>query len=1368
MDEDSFDEDHGAVPVGRRTLLSAVSGVAIGAALPTGTASARVEGGAPVEPLTPRPATTGDGDVRSLNGAWEFALSSSETPPTSAERRVVPDRSNAGNDGVLRNGPETVTDPVEGALDLADGSYVAVGDADSVDFTEPGFTIRTTFRYAGDGPVWSKGGNQYSLGIWGGQLSFWTEGDGGWPGIDAGDLERGQWYTVTLVVDESEIRLYVGSEEVGSTDHAFSSLPSTDSPLHLGYDAGNDDDGSSVVDSFGAFDAPLPLDRIDRAYDAPPEDAVAWLPMDTVSEGTTPDESGTGNDGLLHGDPSAVPGHDGRGLDLAGDGRVRVAGDGLELSSPGFTLRARVQYDGGDGLVVGRGTSTAGTEQFGLGIYDGRVEFWLQSGGGEWPSVGGGTLSTEGWHTITAVAGADELRLFVDGERVGAESHGVDALVSSDAALAVGGDDLAVSATSVAVLGTALSADRIDRGFVGVPEAAVLWHEYSTIEDRSVEWREEEVPGQWGYDEYVVPSGSEEWYPPEGRLGWYRREFEGSKRRDERLLLRFDAVYSEARVFVNGTEVGHHVGGYTPFEINVTDVVEDGTNTLSVGVSQASPADDMGWQNVTGGITRNVTLVSVPETHVADYDVRTSLHGSSATVRVEVGIENPGAAGEGILGLTLSGPDGETVATAERSIPSRARGSCELSTVLEVADPLPWNPEQPRLYALEIDLDAAGTTERVTQRVGIREVSVAGNELRINDEAVTLRGVNWEEIHLPEHGHAIPPKLTREDARRLKEANTNYVRTAHHPTSEAFLDACDELGIVVEVEAPHMFIGRDRGDPYPEVVVDQTAEMVERDKNRPSVCLWSIANESEWYDAFETAGRLTKELDPTRPTIFNYDVYDPDHPWHDVYDVRSHHYPAFRTDSTVAEHADLADPILFDEYAHTYCYNDRELVTDPGLRDQWGIPFERIWEQCRAADAVAGGAIWAGGDHLEQWGEYLWGLLDRNRRPRPEYWHVKKVYSPVRVVDAEWLGNGNVVRLTIENRHEFVDLDERSIEFEGARSSGRRPIEAAPGERVTVTVPVEDDRLELRVAHPEGHMIERAVFTPDSPESEDRPEPAGAVLEADEESVWTTEGLPLSVDRETGRVEIRPEEGTPIVTGGPELALTPTQAETGREYEEAIDHRPDGRTVTGVEPAEDGAAVAIDVEYGVAAGTFVLRPLEEGVEVEYEFALKETVDAREVGVALPLAEDLTTLSWRREGQWSTYPDDHIGRTEGTADAFPDGSRPDHEEIRLGTDRPWKDDATSHGSNDFRGTKRNVYAAELTGQEAGVRLLSAGDHHVRAQVRSGSVDLLALERSLSGTNGDGWLDRQPVLDEEPTLEAGETVRGSVIFEIVNLN
>ncbi len=1101
-------------------------------------------------------------------------------------------------------------------------------------------------------------------------------------------------------------------------------------------------------------------------------------PPSSSARRVTPDLSGTDNDGTLRNDSAVITDRSEQALDLAGDGYVSVAADDtLDFTSTGFTLQATVKYDGGNGLVIDKGSSSVsgGTEQFGLGIYDGTVSFFMQTADGSYPDSLQTDIATDRWHTVTVVVDESDSRLFVDGEGVGSITHGTSGLASSDAPFVVGGDDLNITVKSTAAFETALSADRISRGFNTVPDSAVLWLDYDTIEDRTAEWRDEDVPGQWGYDEYYVPSGSSEWYPPGGELGWYRREFEVPDGwGDGRLALRFDSVYSEAWVYLNGTRIKHHVGGYTPFEIDITDAVNaDGPNRLAVGVAQQSRADDMGWQNVTGGITRDVTLLSVPDVHLSDCDVRTELAGDGATATVDIRAEVENAAASAIdaasVTVTLTDPDGETVGSVERSIASIAAG--ESRTVLaemSVSDPETWNPEQPRLHTVDVELSAEGTTERVSERIGIRDIAVDGNKLRLNGEAVTLRGVNWEEIHLPEYGHAIPPAITREDARRLKEANVNYVRTAHHPTSEAFLDACDELGIVVEMEAPHMFIGRDRGDPYPDVVVEQILEMVERDKNRASVCLWSIANESEWYDVFDTVGALVTELDPTRPTIFNHDVYDPSDPWHDDYDVRAHHNPAFRTDSTVAEHANLSDPVLFDEYAHTYCYNDRELVTDPGLRDEWGRPFEIIWEQCRAGDSVAGAAIWAGGDHLEQWGEYLWGLLDRNRRPRPEYWHVKKAYSPVRITDVEWRGNGNVVRLTIENRHEFVDLAERSVEFDGTPGRGRRSIDVPPGERETVTLPVKDDRLEMTVTHPEGYTIERVVLTPASPTVDIPSEPAGTTIAEDDGTLSVaTDDLSLHVDRDSGAVEVQSLDDTPLIVNSPELAVTPTQQATGRDYESAIDHRLSGRTVTDVSLVDDGAAVSITVEYDMAEGTFVLRPLVHGLDVEYEFTLQEAVVAREVGVAVPLARNLTTLSWTRDSQWSVYPDTHIGRPTGTASAFPGGSWPDHEEIRTQSSQPWKDDATKYGSNDFRGTKRNVYTAELVdGNDHGVRLLADGETHVRAQVRSETVDLLALDRSLSGTNAGAWLSRHPVVDEDPTLDAGETVQGSVTLQDVN--
>lgn len=1371
MSDENTDRRVSGPSVDRRSVLSGVAGVTFGSTLFAGAgtaeSSAATESGSrDVTPsrYTPLPEATGDGRTRTLDGTWRFALAKSDTPPSAGTQVVTPDYA-SGEDATIGGDPDVVTDPSRRALDLGGDAYVTVGDADSLDFTDPGFTVELTFRYGEDTVLFSKGNSQYSAGVYGGSLSFWTAGDGGWPSAGGGDLSPGRWYTATFAVDDAEIRVYVDGERVGTTAHDAAALPSTDVPLALGYNAGTDTQGSPAVDSLRVYDAALDDERVASGFESPPSSARAWLSFDDVSDSVAPDASGAGNAGTLANDPAVVAGRDARSLALAGDGYVSVpARDGLDLTTDGFTLRTAFRYGGGSGVLVNRGGGpvSRGADQFTLRLDDGTLSFDAGRVDGTRTPAVAGAVTPDAWHTATVVVDGSSAALYVDGERVDAREHGAAAFVESDAPVVVGGDDLALTVAETAAFGTALDAARVRDGFRRVPESAVLWLAYEAVETRTVSWRDETVPGQWGYDGYVVPDGASDWYPPDGQTGWYRRSFDvPADWAGERLLLRFGAAYSAARVYVNGTRVAEHVGGYTPFEVDVSDVVDAGeSNTLAVGVSQRSPADEMSWQNVTGGITRGVTLAAVPRTHLSDCTVRTALDGADgATVSVTADVTNAGDAptDDATVAVTLTDPDGRTVASDRSDIGALEPGARTSETLtLSVSDPQRWHPERPALYDATVDLAADGASERVSERVGIREVGVDGNDLLLNGEPVTLRGVNWEEVDLRGPGQAVSPSQTREDVRRLAEANVNYVRTAHFPVSEAFLEACDEYGIVVEEEAPHMFIGRDRGDPYPDLVVQQTREMIERDRNRPSVCIWSLANESNWFPCFADAAAAAVDLDPTRPIIFDHDRYAADDPWHDTFDLRADHYPAFRTGTNVEQYAGADAPMTFNEYGHLYCYDDAELVTDPGLRDQWGLLFETVWERVRRADGVAGGAVWAGGDHLEQWGQYFWGALDRNRRERPEFWHLRKVYAPVQFSDVDWHANGHRVSLTVENRHDFVNLSERTLTVDDGVRERTLSLDVPPGDSTTVTLPVPGGRFEIAARHPAGHRINEFVATPETPSarrSEATQEEQPAVLSGDLGA--------LRVEAADAGVSLVDADGATLVDGV-DLALTPMQTETGRTYETGIDHRPVGRTVTDVRRDDDGR-VEVDVDYDVAAGTVAFEPADggSGVRIDYEFALAESVDAREVGLSLSTDRALTRLAWTRDGQWSVYPDDHVGRLSGTAPAFPDGSRPESEGIRIQSGQPWKDDATSRGSNDFRATKRNVRTAALAdGDERGVRVDANGDRHVRARVRSEAVDLLVLQRSISGTNAASWLDRHHAVDERPTLEAGRTLAGRV--------
>ncbi|MFB6134774.1 MAG: glycoside hydrolase family 2 TIM barrel-domain containing protein [Halanaeroarchaeum sp.] len=1373
MPAESGDQSHGGPQVSRRGVLAGM-GAALGTTLPLGSASAEtteaIQADAPSITLTPRPDQTDVGGTTSLNATWDFALSSSETPPGTSSKVTTPDLSSEGNDATLQNGAKRIVDPDERAIDLSGGGYVAVGDANSLDFTSPGFTLQVTFKYAGNGVVLSKGNDQYSFGVWDGTVSFWTRGEGGWPTLEGGNLTRGRWYTVTVVVGKSNVRLFVDGVEAGSMETTFSSIPHTDSPLHLGYNSGNGNFGSPVVDSLKVFDTGLSAKRVRQGFDSIPASAAAWLPIDSVSNGVTPDESGNGNDGKIQGDAPLVAGEHGAAVDVSGDALVSVPhDDSLNFTSPGFTLRTRVRYDGGGGVVLDKGTVGSGTEQFGLGIYDGTVSFWMQTAGGNWPTVEAGSLSTGEWHTITVVVTGSQVRVYANGEEIGSTEHGADSLASSSAPVLVGGNSLKAAVKSSKALTSAIDAQRVRRGFSRVPGSAVLWLTYDDVSDTAVTWRDEYVPGQWAYDGFSIPESPSEWYPSKGTLGWYRRTFRVPDGWDEgRLKLRFGAVYSEAHVFVNGSKVTEHVGGYTPFEVDVTDAVDpDGQNTLAVGVAQRSKADAMAWQNATGGILRDVTLFSVSQVNLADWYHRTELadNGSTATVTVDATVRNESAGTtDATVSVTLTGPDGSTAGTGETTVSGLSGGSSQDVTFeVRIDDPQTWNPERPRLYDLDIAVTAGGATERVAERVGLRTIEVDGDTLRVNGEAVTLRGVNWEEVHLAQYGLAVPEAITRQDAAMLKAMNVNYVRTAHAPTSEAFVEACDEFGIIVEDEAPHTFLGGFRSDPYPDVIVQQTLEMVERDKNHPSVCVWSVANESTWHEVFDRVARMIDGIDPSRPKIFNAAEIRAA-PYLENYDIHPHHYPGFRAGSAVDELTGLDRPILFDEYGHLYCYNDRELVTDPGLRDQWIEPFEAVWEAMRTGDSVAGGAIWAGGDHLERWGQYLWGALDRYRRARPEYWHVKKAYAPVRVTNAEWNSDGSSVSVTIENRNSFVDLAERAIEVTSGDSTTELGVEAAPGERASVTLDAPGDEVEITVSHPGGYVVNWVVLSPEREPPATPSEASASPSTTDGAVEVSTDAYTLRVARSDGTIELASSGSDPVVVGAPDLALTPVQSASGRNYRgaSAMSHRPAGRSVTDV--SADGSTVAIEIEYESASGTIELQPLDTGIDVSYDFTLSGSIAAREAGVVLPGASDLRTLSWEREGRWSAYPPTHIGREVGSAEAFPGFSTPDHGGIRLDPSRPWKDDASRMGSNDFRSTKRNVYAASLSTDDRGFSVLSDGSQHVRAQVREEAVDLLVLDRSIGGTNADDWLNRHPVTGESTTLGAGTSLQGNAVLDL----
>ena len=273
---------------------------------------------------------------------------------------------------------------------------------------------------------------------------------------------------------------------------------------------------------------------------------------------------------------------------------------------------------------------------------------------------------------------------------------------------------------------------------------------------------------------------------------------------------------------------------------------------------------------------------------------------------------------------------------------------------------------------MEAKLESEGTVvETLSKRIGFRQIEIRGNQFYVNGKEIKLRGVNRHDLHL-KTGRTIMKEQAEEDVRLLRAANVNFIRTAHYPPREDFLDACDQYGMYVEDEIAvafvYQFIRPTENDPeFTPAYMNQFAEMIERDRSHPSVIMWSLGNESYLGRNIQLQHDYAKQEDPGRPTIFSYPITIPE--TKKCYDIWSLHYanydhdPSAMTDNfSVGESWGHTAPVLHDEVAHIPCYNLSELMRDPGVREFWGESIKRFWESIFTTKGALGAVIWAGID----------------------------------------------------------------------------------------------------------------------------------------------------------------------------------------------------------------------------------------------------------------------------------------------------------------------------------------------------------------------------------------------------------------------
>ena len=581
-----------------------------------------------------------------------------------------------------------------------------------------------------------------------------------------------------------------------------------------------------------------------------------------------------------------------------------------------------------------------------------------------------------------------------------------------------------------------------------------------------------QVPSVWqmaGYDthqytniRYPFPFDPP-YVPQDIPCGAYVHNFEYS--RDEKAskaFLNFEGVDSCFYVWINGSYIGYSQVSHMTSEFDVTDVLQDGTNTVAVLVMKWCDGSYLEDQDKfrMSGIFRDVYILKRPKEAISDYHIKTRIEDMLAKVEIEMKFYSP-------LNVKISIEDRNGAVVALGSIAE------EGTAVLEIASPELWNTENPYLYKLILETE----NEVIVDHIALRKIEIKDQVIYLNGQKIKFRGVNRHDSD-PVTGFTINPEQITTDLTLMKQHNFNAIRSSHYPNAPFFYEMCDKYGFMVideadiEAHGPFMIYRKEdtdynrfkrwnekiADDPvWEKAIVDRVKLMVERDKNRFCIVMWSMGNESAYGCNFEKALEWTKNFDPDRITQYEsarYRNYDETYDYSNL-DVYSRMYPAL---SEIQEYLDKdgSKPFLLVEYCHS-------MGNGPGdfedyfqmIQDNDKMCGGFVWEWCDHAiahgTAENGKTIYAyGGDHGEEIhdGNFCMdGLVYPDRTVHTGLLEYKNVYRPARVISYDKESG----ELVLHNYMDFDDLkDYVKISYELTQdglviSKGKLPeVSAAP------------------------------------------------------------------------------------------------------------------------------------------------------------------------------------------------------------------------------------------------------------------------------------------------------------------------------------
>ena len=557
------------------------------------------------------------------------------------------------------------------------------------------------------------------------------------------------------------------------------------------------------------------------------------------------------------------------------------------------------------------------------------------------------------------------------------------------------------------------------------------------------------VPGVWqmdGYDthqytniRYPFPFDPP-YVPQDIPCGAYVHNFEYHREeKASKAFLNFEGVDSCFYVWVNGAYAGYSQVPHATSEFDVTDLLNEGENTLAVLVLKWCDGSYLEDQDKfrMSGIFRDVYLLKRPEKTIRDYYITTDVEKDSVVVKLDMHFSEPVE-----TKVTIEDKYGAVVARGEAA----ENGVLELT----VLNPVLWNAENPYLYQVILTMP----DEVIVDRIGFRTIEIKDKVVYFNGEKIKFRGVNRHDSD-PETGFVINARQIKKDLMLMKQHNFNAIRSSHYPNSPYFYQMCDEYGFMVideadiEAHGPFMLYRKEDTDQnrfqhwnekiaddpaWEKAIVDRVRLMVQRDKNRPSIIMWSMGNESAYGCNFEKALAWTKKFDPDRITQYEsarYRNYDITYDYENLH-LYSRMYPSLQEIEDYLKN-DGSKPFLLVEYCHS-------MGNGPG-------DFEDYFQMIHKDDRMCGGFVWEwcdhaiahgtaengktryyyGGDHGEAIhdGNFCMdGLVYPDRTPHTGLLEYKNVYRPVRVVSYDQK-NGQIVLhnyMDFDNLKDYVDI----------------------------------------------------------------------------------------------------------------------------------------------------------------------------------------------------------------------------------------------------------------------------------------------------------------------------------------------------------